>query len=109
MFASHRSQSSRIFLTPITLLNPENTIKLTSNTTFKNIKSLYIDNKLASFGEKRDDKPNLPEAKVVKRTVPNSEASIFSQTCYLDEVSDFVEPSLCLIRLTTHPDPINVA
>ena len=82
MFASHRSQSSRIFPTPITLLNPENT----SNTTFENIKSLYIDTKLASFGEKRDDKPNLPEAKVVKRTGPNSEASIFSPTCYLDEV-----------------------
>ena len=52
MFASHRSQRSRIFLTPITLLNPENTIKLTCNTTFKNIKSLYIDTKLASFGRK---------------------------------------------------------
>ena len=52
MFASHRSQRSRIFLTPITLLNPENTIKLTSNTTFKNIKSLYIDTKLTSFGRK---------------------------------------------------------
>ena len=31
------------------------------------MKSLYIDTNLASFGEKGDDKPNSPEAKVIKQ------------------------------------------